>query len=54
LSEVKCDTEAFKYLVLDDDVKLTVKALIGKFASNDGKVSPWPNDLNSLAGRSCP
>lgn len=45
LSEVKCDTEAFKYLVLDDDVKLTVKALIGKFASNDGKVSPWPNDF---------
>ncbi|ROW07796.1 hypothetical protein VMCG_03584 [Cytospora schulzeri] len=45
LSEVKCDTEAFKYLVLNDDVKLTVKALIGKFASNDGKVSPWPNDF---------
>lgn len=45
LSEVKCDTEAFKYLVLDDGVKLTVKALIGKFASTDGKVSPWPNDF---------
>ena len=45
LSDVKCDTEAFKYLVLDSGVKLTVKALIGKFASNDGKVSPWPNDF---------
>lgn len=45
LSGVKCDTEAFKYLVLDPGVKLTVKALIGKFASTDGKVSPWPNDF---------
>lgn len=45
LSEVKCDTESFKYLVLDPGVKLTVKALIGKFASADGKVSPWPNDF---------
>lgn len=45
LSEVKCDTEAFKYLVLDDGLKLTVKALIGKFASSNGQVSPWPNDF---------
>lgn len=45
LKEVKCDREAFKHLVLDDEVKLTVKALIGKFASTDGKVSPWPNDI---------
>ncbi|ROW14745.1 hypothetical protein VPNG_03682 [Cytospora leucostoma] len=45
LSEVKCDTEAFKYLVLDDEVKLTVKALIRKFASNDGQLSPWPSDF---------
>lgn len=45
LSDVKCDTESFKYLVLDPGVKLTVKALIGKFASSDGKVSPWPNDF---------
>lgn len=42
---MKCDREAFKHLVLDDEVKLTVKALIGKFASTDGKVSPWPNDI---------
>lgn len=45
LSDVKCDTEAFKYLVLDEGVKSMVKALIGKFASSDGKVSPWPNDF---------
>ncbi|KAB5549814.1 ATPase [Coniochaeta sp. 2T2.1] len=45
LTDVKPDREAFKYLVLDDDIKLTVKALIGKFASSDGKVSPWPNDF---------
>lgn len=45
LSEVKCDTEAFKYLVLDDEVKLTVKALIRRFASNDGQLSPWPSDF---------
>jgi SpoVK/Ycf46/Vps4 family AAA+-type ATPase len=31
--------------VLDDEIKLTVKALVGKFASEDGKVSPWPNDF---------
>ncbi|KAJ9152151.1 ATPase family AAA domain-containing protein 3B [Pleurostoma richardsiae] len=45
LKEVKSDREAFKYLVLDDEIKLTVKALIGKFASMDGKVSPWPHDF---------
>lgn len=45
LREVRPDREAFKYLVLDDDIKLTVTSLIGKFASADGKVSPWPNDF---------
>ncbi|KAM7209352.1 hypothetical protein V8F20_000402 [Naviculisporaceae sp. PSN 640] len=45
LRDVKPDKDAFKYLVLDPEVKLTVKALIGKFASTDGKVSPWPNDF---------
>ena len=45
LRDVRADREAFKYLVLDDEIKLTVKALIGKFASADGKVSPWPRDL---------
>lgn len=45
LRDVKPDRDAFKYLVLDPEVKMTVKALIGKFASSDGKVSPWPNDF---------
>ncbi|KAK1767179.1 P-loop containing nucleoside triphosphate hydrolase protein [Phialemonium atrogriseum] len=45
LKEVKPDREAFKHLVLDDEIKLTVRSLIGKFASSDGKVSPWPNDI---------
>ncbi|KAK3330185.1 hypothetical protein B0H66DRAFT_49208 [Apodospora peruviana] len=45
LREVKPDKDAFKYLVLDSEVKMTVKALIGKFASSDGKVSPWPSDF---------
>lgn len=45
MSDVKCDTETFKYLVLDDDVKSTVKALMGKFASNEGQVTPWPSDF---------
>ncbi|KAK4216539.1 hypothetical protein QBC37DRAFT_454518 [Rhypophila decipiens] len=45
LQDVKPDKEAFKYLVLDPEIKMTVKALIGKFASSDGKVSPWPNDF---------
>ncbi|KAK3694245.1 hypothetical protein B0T22DRAFT_65433 [Podospora appendiculata] len=45
LRDVKADREAFKYLVLDSEIKLTVKALIGKFASSDGKVSPWPSDF---------
>lgn len=45
LSDVRPDQDAFKYLVLDDEIKLTVKALIGKFANQDGKVSPWPSDF---------
>jgi hypothetical protein len=50
LAEVRPDREAFKYLVLDDDIKLTVKSLIGKFASEDGKVSPWPSDFVANKG----
>lgn len=44
---LKTDKEAFKYLVLDDEVKMTVKALIGKFATDlsVGQVSPWGNDF---------
>jgi SpoVK/Ycf46/Vps4 family AAA+-type ATPase len=47
LKPVKTDKEAFKYLVLDDEVKMTVKALIGKFATDmgEGRVSPWGNDF---------
>ncbi|KXJ91261.1 P-loop containing nucleoside triphosphate hydrolase protein [Microdochium bolleyi] len=45
LRDVQFDREAFKFLVLDDEIKLTVKALIGKFASVQGRVSPWPNDF---------
>ncbi|KAL8393484.1 hypothetical protein RB595_003299 [Gaeumannomyces hyphopodioides] len=45
LTDVKPDREAFKYLVLDDEVKQTVRTLIGKFASDGGTLSPWPRDL---------
>ncbi|KPA39639.1 atpase family aaa protein 3b [Fusarium langsethiae] len=47
LKPVKTDKEAFKYLVLDDEVKMTVKALIGKFATDlgEGRVVPWGNDF---------
>ncbi|KAK3945381.1 P-loop containing nucleoside triphosphate hydrolase protein [Diplogelasinospora grovesii] len=45
LKDVKPDREAFNYLVLDDEVKQTVRALVGKFANTDGKVSAWPSDF---------
>lgn len=46
LHSVVNDREAFKHLVLDDEIKMTVKALIGKFAAGDsGRVSPWANDF---------
>ncbi|KAL7901918.1 P-loop containing nucleoside triphosphate hydrolase protein [Trichoderma sp. SZMC 28014] len=46
LSPVKADKEAFKYLVLDDDIKLTVKALIGQYSTGvDGQITPWGNDF---------
>lgn len=45
LTDVKPDREAFKYLVLDDEVKQTVRTLIGKFANDGGTLSPWPRDL---------
>ncbi|RSL75681.1 hypothetical protein CEP51_010650 [Fusarium floridanum] len=47
LKQLHTDKDAFKYLVLDDEVKLTVKALIGKFATDlgAGKISPWGNDF---------
>ncbi|KAK0656563.1 hypothetical protein B0T16DRAFT_40892 [Cercophora newfieldiana] len=45
LSDIRPDTSAFNALVLDPEIKLTVRALIGKFASLDGRVSPWPSDF---------
>ncbi|CAI6081156.1 unnamed protein product [Clonostachys chloroleuca] len=46
IKPVKTDKEAFKYLVLDDEIKLTVKALIGKFAAGiDAPITPWGNDF---------
>ncbi|TDZ30453.1 ATPase family AAA domain-containing protein 3B [Colletotrichum spinosum] len=56
LRPVVTDREAFKHLVLDDEIKLTVRALSGKFAaptttnggvggSVGGGVSPWGNDF---------
>ncbi|KAI1868453.1 uncharacterized protein JN550_006369 [Neoarthrinium moseri] len=51
LSEIKYDKEAFKYLVLDDEIKLTVKALIGKFSSVNGRVTPWPSDFVKNKGQ---
>ncbi len=45
ISELRTDRDAFKYLVLDDEVKLTVRALSGRLASPDGRVSPWPTDF---------
>ncbi|KAL8400077.1 hypothetical protein RB594_000474 [Gaeumannomyces avenae] len=45
LTDVKPDREAFKYLVLDKEVKQTVRTLIGRFANDGGVLSPWPRDL---------
>ncbi|KID89817.1 ATPase [Metarhizium guizhouense ARSEF 977] len=46
LSDIKQDKEAFKYLVLDDKIKRTVKALISRFAASvDKKLSPWGDDF---------
>ncbi|KAJ6442905.1 ATPase [Purpureocillium lavendulum] len=47
LKAVVTDKEAFKYLVVDDDIKRTVKALIGQFASSvdANTLTPWGNDF---------
>ncbi|KAK8061615.1 P-loop containing nucleoside triphosphate hydrolase protein [Apiospora phragmitis] len=50
LQDIKYDREAFKHLVLDEDIKLTIRALIGKFAS-DGQVTPWPKDFVKNKGQ---
>ncbi|OTB17221.1 hypothetical protein K445DRAFT_315859 [Daldinia sp. EC12] len=51
LQYVEFDKEAFKYLVLDEEVKLTVRSLIGRFANTHGQVSPWPNDFVKNKGQ---
>jgi len=51
LGDIKFDKEAFKYLVLDDEVKKTVKAMIGKFANLKGQAPAWPNDFVKNKGQ---
>ncbi|KAI1368258.1 P-loop containing nucleoside triphosphate hydrolase protein [Xylaria arbuscula] len=51
LSEIKFDKDAFKYLVLEYEIKSTVRALIGKFASADGQVTAWPKDFVKNKGQ---
>ncbi|KAK4195110.1 putative ATPase family AAA domain-containing protein 3B [Triangularia verruculosa] len=50
LSEIKDDSDAFKHLVLDPEVKLTIKAMMSKFSSSSnkngkGNLHPWPSDI---------
>jgi hypothetical protein len=46
LRPVKTDKDAFKWLVLEDEVKSIVRSLIGQFgAGEDGRVAPWGNDF---------
>ncbi|KAI0400780.1 P-loop containing nucleoside triphosphate hydrolase protein [Xylaria palmicola] len=51
LRDVRFDREAFRYLVLDDEIKTTVKGLLGKFASVEGRVSAWPSDFVKNKGQ---
>ncbi|KAI0513289.1 hypothetical protein F5B22DRAFT_611975 [Xylaria bambusicola] len=42
LKPIKPNRDAFKELVLDDEIKMTVKALIGRFATDvEGRLLPW-------------
>ncbi|KAF2969434.1 hypothetical protein GQX73_g4108 [Xylaria multiplex] len=46
LKPVKANRDAFKDLVLGDDIKMTVKALIGKLATEaGGRLLPWNTDF---------
>lgn len=47
LADIEPNRDAFNHLVLDEEIKLTTKALIGKFATNleSGEISPWGNDF---------
>ncbi|KAI1173570.1 hypothetical protein F4777DRAFT_557298 [Nemania sp. FL0916] len=51
LGDIEFDREAFKYLVLDPEIKSTVRALIGKFAHAGGQVSAWPSDFVKNKGQ---
>lgn len=51
LEPIEYDKDAFKYLVLEDEIKLTVKALIGRFANVNGHVTPWPKDFVQNKGQ---
>ncbi|GAP84209.1 putative TOB3 [Rosellinia necatrix] len=46
LKPIKANRDAFKDLVLDDEIKMTVKALIGKLATEaEGRLLPWNTDF---------
>ncbi|KAI0404699.1 hypothetical protein F4802DRAFT_217484 [Xylaria palmicola] len=46
LKPIKANRDAFKDLVLDDEIKMTVKALIGKLATEaEGSLLPWNTDF---------
>ncbi|KAI1265447.1 hypothetical protein F5Y18DRAFT_386613 [Xylariaceae sp. FL1019] len=46
LSPIKGHRDAFKDLVLDDEIKMTVRALIGKFSTEaEGRLIPWNTDI---------
>ncbi|KAI1812945.1 hypothetical protein GGS20DRAFT_599622 [Poronia punctata] len=51
LSDNKFDKDAFKHLVLDEEIKLTVNAMIGKFANDGGHLSAWPKDFVKNKGQ---
>ncbi|KAI1326173.1 hypothetical protein F5Y16DRAFT_239033 [Xylariaceae sp. FL0255] len=51
LQNIQFDKDAFNSLVLDNDVKNTLRAMIGKFSSKDGHVSAWPNDFVKNKGQ---
>ncbi|EJT74502.1 hypothetical protein GGTG_08342 [Gaeumannomyces tritici R3-111a-1] len=44
LTDVKPDREAFKHLVVDKEVKQTVRTLISRFVNDGGVLSPWSRD----------
>lgn len=63
LRDIVFDRDAFKYLVLDEEIKTAVRALIGKYAAaaasasasaapgQGGQVSPWPSDFIKNKGQ---